>query len=1538
MDNADLIYTHLIQKEAFCFIKLNDGEISALDPNSEGMSRGDEKSSELMSIKLKESLNYRNDNYYIGLPCINCNNNYYNIAINNISNDYDENLKFKNIVGANILINSNVNKTLDILKNHLSDRNIVIITNTENLNNIDKLKKVNIVPYKTIEVSERFAFDSDYNKIKDLWTTLNNDDVVICLCGPLGRVICYEWFKNNNTLTCLELGSFFDPLLKNRTYLYHTGNHQYCNVCYPVLEIVESDMLKLCEGKMRKECYYFYEENGFFSFYGYIWPKILKNAEIRLENECDSMFLKLIKSKCYGKMLDEYLNEYVNEGHFLQIDEQDKALINVLDNLNEYSNLNDINILEIGFYAGHSASLILSSTNSSISVTSIELTNSSLSNKGKTFIDKHFSNRHNLIYGDSANILRQLINNDKKYDVILIDGNNDSDIRFNDLILSSLLLKENGIIMMDDTIKDNNLMESWNHGASFIWNKFTNKNSDSYIIQEIYSCDYFKGRGFSYGKVIVSTDTINQSLLNDKLLMFKRKNKTQMINKIEEMYKNNENKLLEYFCDIYIDCFSIIKDEHLKKIKLFKCLCILINNHEYTEELIKLIETLYNKNHYISQDVSQIIETLMKNKLYKYDLNPIPKIIHLLYFGETNFENYHYECIKSIIKNMPNYKVILYNKVEPINNKYWDDIKKYIEIEKIDVPEEYNGYSLHYFQYKADVVRLNVLYEKGGIYLDIDLLIIKNFENVINTGYDLYLSEEGEKDGGLINAFIACKPKNEFIKLWLESFKTGLRMENWAYHIRDGNKNLLNNNKHYNIKYNINILESKYFFPFAWPERHKFENIREYLNDDIYGIHLFETILHNVLTNNSYWNSNCIQIHDYVENNKINNSSEKYGVLYYYLLCAYAHKINLPIIFNKNKLKYSNNIFFDIILSFINNHNNNFNNNNVNLYNNTHNSNTLNDDIINNFNLNIIQNNISIETIISEIKNNNENTREESDILSYLNTHIINSEMRETVNKYFEDNKEERDITINKNNIYIYKIDDTININYELNKLYKKYNNDISLINNSYDLNDLNFNIKPDISLYTLYNSNVLLSLSNNYFILLFHLLNKYDYLCVSKKWDIIIELDLLKNKDLNFFKVKHPFDELVILTLEEYPENQIHVKEQLKNHNLNGKFMINKLNKRPMIGCLQAHMNAIRYAKSKKLKSIMICEDDIIINDVFDRIDDYPSEWDMLYFGGILTNFNKIENGWVKGTTWCNHAYIVKDTLYDVILYLYDSFDLEEMYALGRSNDWLYTTYIHNDYNCWVHESQPIIQKNRLSLIDHSLKWPETYVWSTWYSNTINKNKLEIIGITVSTNYSDILQYCIKNKIFMKKWYIITDENDKNTIDLINNNNELNNIELLFYNFKQNNSIFDKGGAIKLAQEKIYENYNNEYILILDSDVILRLDIADKISNLNIDEDTILNVSDRINFLTYNDYLNNKFVSKLSDKYDDNLNWKIAGYFQLYKNNKYYYENSYNCSDCDLVFHHNFGKNDTIDSSVSHIGIDSDWPTGKNNWNGRIV
>ncbi|MBT3407153.1 hypothetical protein HN415_00560 [Candidatus Woesearchaeota archaeon] len=78
-------------------------------------------------------------------------------------------------------------------------------------------------------------------------------------------------------------------------------------------------------------------------------------------------------------------------------------------------------------------------------------------------------------------------------------------------------------------------------------------------------------------------------------------------------------------------------------------------------------------------------------------------------------------------------------------------------------------------------------------------------------------------------------------------------MNKWAYHISKQNKYLLDTNKSYLIKYNIEILDSKYFFNFRWTDIDKFQNIKDNITHDMYGIHLFDTILKDTLKNNIFF-------------------------------------------------------------------------------------------------------------------------------------------------------------------------------------------------------------------------------------------------------------------------------------------------------------------------------------------------------------------------------------------------------------------------------------------------------------------------------------------------------------------------------------------------------------------------------------------------------------------------------------------------------------------------------------------------------------
>jgi mannosyltransferase OCH1-like enzyme len=943
MDNVNILYNKLKKRQPFCFIKLNDGEIHAFDPNNVIISRGDEHSSPLLSEKIKECLNYKHKDYFIGLPCIKCNKELSykaleyignNDNINDLENDVDNMNKYSNILNANILINTNVDYTIDILSNVLENiiinnssknekewKNIIVVSNSHNLSNIHKLSKLNIYPNKLIEVSDKFCFENDYYKIKDTWKTFNNNDIVICLCGPLGRILCYEWFKENNTLTCLELGSLFDPLLRNKSYLYHTGTHQYCEMCYPSHDAEDCLLIKMQKEPIEKECYYFYNETNPFDFYQNNIIKINKNNNIRLEKDPTNQMLLNIKHICYEKTRNDIKNIALTLNEYSYSDND----YNYDCKLNHYQIDSDIESSDSNtpFYiVYHIATL-----NDKWKI----LTQRSYNKLVKSGIlyDKNLKGVKISFLGDETNIdVLKHIWFRKKVDIIHY-GTDYKMYEYPAIHLIQNICKHEdcnilyfhckGLLHKDDNIKDwidyieyfN--IERYKHSISKLkeydvvscnyypregdpyykknpyWFTFLNKHysgnywwtKTSYVntlkrleynkngendrySAEFWICSNEEGRFWSYYTASINFGELNRHRiyrnnyygLENFNLNFVRGNdytqysKHELFEKAQNAYNCRQLKKLDYICDVYLKYFIELNDEETHNIVFWSGFSNFNVNPKKAKQQFKI---LYNR-----KSLNELTEFYTKcnlDMLYNKNGESIPNVIHLIYFKGIEFMKFHYECVKSMIRHMPDYNIIIYNDIEPENNEYWNDIKTYknVKVDKMDPPHSYDGYPLKYIQYKADVARLEILYKYGGIYLDLDMLIIKNFENIINTGKDFYISEEGESGGGLINSFLACKPNNGFIKKWLESFKVGLRMDNWAYHIRESNKQLLNKNKHYFIKYKIEILESKYFFPFKWNEREKFQHIKENLNEENYGIHLYETILKDVLVDNSYF-------------------------------------------------------------------------------------------------------------------------------------------------------------------------------------------------------------------------------------------------------------------------------------------------------------------------------------------------------------------------------------------------------------------------------------------------------------------------------------------------------------------------------------------------------------------------------------------------------------------------------------------------------------------------------------------------------------
>lgn len=133
----------------------------------------------------------------------------------------------------------------------------------------------------------------------------------------------------------------------------------------------------------------------------------------------------------------------------------------------------------------------------------------------------------------------------------------------------------------------------------------------------------------------------------------------------------------------------------------------------------------------------------------------IPKVIHYIWLGGKPLPKIAEKCIESWKKFCPDYEI-----------KRWDetnlDLNKYqFVVDAIEAKK---------FAFASDVLRTEILYNYGGIYLDIDVELIKPIDNLI-ADVDCLM---GFETSNLLNPglLIASKPNNPDLKNILETYKT----------------------------------------------------------------------------------------------------------------------------------------------------------------------------------------------------------------------------------------------------------------------------------------------------------------------------------------------------------------------------------------------------------------------------------------------------------------------------------------------------------------------------------------------------------------------------------------------------------------------------------------------------------------------------------------------------------------------------------------------------------------------------------------------
>lgn len=131
----------------------------------------------------------------------------------------------------------------------------------------------------------------------------------------------------------------------------------------------------------------------------------------------------------------------------------------------------------------------------------------------------------------------------------------------------------------------------------------------------------------------------------------------------------------------------------------------------------------------------------------------IPKIIHYCWLSNDPIPSEFMNYMASWKKNLPDYEFILWNFDRfDINTSIW--VKQAFENKK--------------YAFASDYIRLFAVYKFGGIYMDMDIEVLKPFDDLLDS--ELMLAYESLKTKNLEAGCFGAGKENPFVKRCLEYY------------------------------------------------------------------------------------------------------------------------------------------------------------------------------------------------------------------------------------------------------------------------------------------------------------------------------------------------------------------------------------------------------------------------------------------------------------------------------------------------------------------------------------------------------------------------------------------------------------------------------------------------------------------------------------------------------------------------------------------------------------------------------------------------
>jgi mannosyltransferase OCH1-like enzyme len=202
----------------------------------------------------------------------------------------------------------------------------------------------------------------------------------------------------------------------------------------------------------------------------------------------------------------------------------------------------------------------------------------------------------------------------------------------------------------------------------------------------------------------------------------------------------------------------------------------------------------------------------------------IPKKIHYCWFGMGAKSELNNKCLESWHKLLPDFQIKEWNETNsPFDNAY---------CRAASTQESWAKLSNH--------VRLHALYTEGGIYLDTDVEVLKNFAPLLRHKCFLGFQQKEEQVDWVNNAVVGAEPGHQFLKRCMEVTEQLHRETGELYRSPTVVTRVLKEMglREYGLQEikEVTIYPVDYFYPYPWFSRFSSDCITE----NTYCIHYWE--------------------------------------------------------------------------------------------------------------------------------------------------------------------------------------------------------------------------------------------------------------------------------------------------------------------------------------------------------------------------------------------------------------------------------------------------------------------------------------------------------------------------------------------------------------------------------------------------------------------------------------------------------------------------------------------------------------------------